>query len=312
MFSLNSAIGNTPLIELKNLTGISNIRIYAKLEFLNPGGSVKDRMVSYILNEYEKSGKLQRGGVIVENTSGNTGAALAMLAVPKGYRVILTMPDKVSREKQETLKALGAEVIVCPTSASPGSPEHYVQKARDIASTTDNAVMLNQYDNRLNVEAHYNSTGPEIWNTLRGNIDYFVAAGSTGGTISGVGKFLKEMDPKIKVVMPDPIGSIYYEYFNTGTYSQESISTYQVEGIGEDHIAKCMDFSIVDSMMQFTDDMAFSATRLLARKEGIFAGGSSGANIWGCLELMNSLEHPANIVTILPDSGVKYLSKIFS
>jgi len=304
-------IGNTPLVPLEKMFPEPGIRVFAKLEFFNPSGSIKDRIVRHIVAEAERSGELQPGGTIVENTSGNTGAAIAMIAAIKGYRAVLTMPDKVSAEKQAALKAYGAEIVVCPTEAPPDSDDHYVRKARAIAAETTGAFMINQYDNPKNADAHYLTTGPEIWRQLDGKVDYFVAAGSTGGTITGVGRYLKAQDPSVKVVMPDPVGSIYYTYFKTGQVDETEIGTYQVEGIGEDHIAKCMDFAVVDEMHRFTDDDAFSMVRELARTEGILAGGSSGANLWGCRTLARSLDGPANIVTVLPDTGLKYLSKIF-
>lgn len=305
-------VGNTPLVWLRHLFPQHGLTVLAKLEFLNPTGSIKDRIVRHIVNDAERSGVLQPGAVIVEHTSGNTGAAIAMIAAARGYRAVLTLPDKVSREKQDTLRAFGAELIVCPTSAEPGSPEHYVNRARKIASSIPGSFMLNQYDNHKNAESHYLGTGPEIWAQARGRIDYFVASGSTGGTVSGTGRYLKEQDPSIKVVMPDPKGSIYYRYFTSGKVDPSEIKTYEVEGIGEDHLAKCMDFSVVDEMMQFEDADAFRAASALAKSEGILAGGSAGANVWACLELAKRIEYPAVIVTVLPDSGLKYLSKIYS
>ena len=308
---LLDTIGNTPLVPLERLFPGSDVRVFAKLEFFNPTGSIKDRIVRHIVEDAERTGQLEPGGTIVENTSGNTGAAIAMIAAIKGYRAVLTMPDKVSKEKQAALTALGAEVVVCPTAAAPGTADHYVQRARDIAASTPGSFMVNQYDNPKNAEAHYLTTGPEIWRQTGGQVDYFVAAGSTGGTVTGVGRYLKEQNPDVKILMPDPVGSIYYTYFKTGRIDESEIGTYQVEGIGEDHIAKCMDFGVVDEMLQFSDDDAFATTRRLAASEGILAGGSSGANLFGCLKLAESLDGPANIVTVLPDTGLKYLSKIF-
>ncbi|MDA1101158.1 MAG: cysteine synthase family protein [Proteobacteria bacterium] len=308
---LLDTIGETPLVALEHLFAGKSAKVFAKLEYFNPTGSIKDRIVRHIIEDAERTGLLQPGGCIVENTSGNTGAAIAMVAAIKGYRAVLTMPDKVSREKQAALIALGAEIVVCPTNAMPGTAEHYVQRARDIAAATANSFMLNQYDNPKNAEAHYLTTGPEIWRQMDGKIDYFVACGSTGGTVSGVGRYLKEQNPHIKVLMPDPIGSIYYTYFTTGEIDESEIASYQVEGIGEDHIAQCMDFSVVDEMMQFNDDDAFGLTRQLAACEGILAGGSSGGNLFGCMKLAERLEQPANIVTVFPDTGLKYLSSIF-
>ena len=309
--NLLDTIGNTPLVSLENLFSKYRAKVFAKLEFFNPTSSIKDRIVHHIVADAEATGRLKPGGTIVENTSGNTGAAIAMIAALKGYRAVLTTPDKVSAEKQAALTALGAEIVVCPTDAAPGSADHYVQRARDIAAETPNSFMINQYDNLMNADAHYQSTGPEIWRQSGGAVDYFVASGSTGGTISGVGRYLKEQKSEVKVLMPDPIGSIYYTYFKTGRIDESEIGSYQVEGIGEDHIAKCMDFSVVDEMLQFTDDDAFAMTRRLAASEGILAGGSSGANLFGCMKLAERLDAPVNIVTVLPDSGLKYLSKIF-
>lgn len=309
---LLNKIGNTPLVKLQKINQHPNVAIYVKLEFFNPTGSIKDRIVKHIIEDAEATGLLKKGGTIVENTSGNTGAAVAMIAAIKGYRAILTMPDKVSIEKQDTLKALGAEIVVTPTAALPDSPDHYVNTAIKIAEETPNSFRVNQYDNPKNPEAHYLTTAAEIWEQTKGKITHFVASGSTGGTISGNGKFLKEQNKDIKVIMPDPVGSIYYDYFKTGEINMESNGTYHVEGVGEDHIAKAMDFSVVDDMYRFTDQDAFSVARLLAREEGIFGGGTGGANVWGALKLAETLTEPAVIVTVIPDSGLKYLSKFYN
>ncbi len=310
--TLFNTVGNTPLVKLNKINPAKNVEIYVKLEFFNPSGSVKDRIVKHIIDNAERNELLKPGGTIVENTSGNTGAAVAMIAAIKGYKAILTMPDKVSEEKQNALKAYGAEIVVTPTSALPNSPEHYVNTAIRIAEETPNSFRINQYDNLLNPEAHYLTTGPEIWEQTEGKVTHFVAAGSTGGTISGTAKFLKEQNPNIKVLMPDPVGSIYYDYFKTGKYDLSSACTYHVEGVGEDHIAKAMDFSLVDEMYKFTDQDAFSVARQLAKTEGIFGGGTGGANVWAALKLAETLTEPAVIVTIIPDSGVKYLSKLYN
>lgn len=309
---LLESIGNTPLVKLQKINPYQHIEIYVKLEFFNPGGSIKDRIVKHIIEDAEKTGLLKPGGTIVENTSGNTGAAVAMIAAIKGYKAILTMPDKVSKEKQDALKAFGAEIVVTPTSAPPDSPDHYVNTAKRIASETPNSFRVNQYDNPKNPEAHYQTTGPEIWEQTGGRVTHFVSGGSTGGTVSGVGRFLKEKNPAIKVIMPDPVGSIYYEYFKTGKVNVDGSCTYQVEGVGEDHLAEAMDFSLVDEMYQFTDDDAFSMARKLAREEGIFGSGTGGANVWAALKHADTLKEPAVIVTMIPDSGVKYLSKFYN
>lgn len=310
MKSLLDTIGNTPLVKLQNMVANPHATILAKLEYFSPSGSVKDRIVWHIIADAEKRGLLKPGGTLIENTSGNTGAAVAMIAALRGYKAILTMPDKVSKEKQNALKAYGAEIIVTPTAAPPDSPEHYVALAKRLAKETPGSFRIDQYDNPKNPEAHYLTTGKEIWEQCQGRVDYFVASGSTGGTVSGVAKYLKEKNPKVKVIMPDPVGSIYYDYFKTGKIHGGSC-TYQIEGIGEDHIAKAIDFSLIDDVIQITDEEAFRVTRELAKREGILAGGSSGANVWGALEIAKTLTKPAVIVTIIPDGGIKYLSKIF-
>ncbi len=310
--TLLDTIGKTPLVRLQRMSPNPMVTILVKLEYMNPSTSIKDRIVMHIIDEAERTGELKPGGTIVENTSGNTGAAVAMIAAIRGYRAILTMPDKVSIEKQNALKAYGATVVVCPTNAAPDAANHYVNTAKRIALETPNSFRIDQYENPKNPEAHYMTTAPEIWKDTGGNIDIFVASGSTGGTVSGVGKFLKEKNPKIKVVMPDPVGSIYYEYFKTKSISQAGSCTYQVEGIGEDHIANAMDFSIVDEMIQFTDHEAFSVARRLAKEEGILAGGSSGANVWAALVCASLATVPTTIVTMIPDSGIKYLSKFYN
>jgi cystathionine beta-synthase len=308
---LTDCIGNTPLVALKKLSPSSEVKILVKLEFMNPSGSIKDRIVFHIINDAEKRGLLKPAGTIIENTSGNTGAAVAMIAASRNYKAILTMPDKVSQEKQKALTAYGAEVVVCPTSAAADSPEHYVNMAKRLQEETPNSFRLDQYDNPLNPEAHYLTTGPEIWEQTAGQVDFFVASGSTGGTISGVGRYLKEKNPNLQIIMPDPIGSIYTDYFNTGVIPEGGNCNYQLEGIGEDHIAKAMDFSVVDQMMPVKDAAAFQMARKLSQMEGILAGGSSGANVWAAIEIAKTLTTPATIVTVLPDNGVKYLSKCF-
>lgn len=308
---LLNTIGNTPLVKLQKLSPNPLSEIFIKLEFFNPGASIKDRIVKHIIDDAEKTGALKKGGVIVEATSGNTGAAAAMIAAIKGYRCILTMPAKVSQEKQNALKAFGAEIIICPTESPHTSPQHYVNRAKEIASKTPGSFRIDQYDNLKNPEAHYLTTGPEIWDQMEGKIDYFVVASSTGGTISGAGRYLKERNPNLFILLPDPVGSIYAPYFKTKIVPKDAACTYYVEGIGEDHLAKAMDFSLVDNVLTVSDKDAFHMARRLAKEEGILAGGSTGMNVFACLELAKTLTKKSRIVTIAPDSGLKYLSKIF-
>ncbi len=310
--SILQTIGNTPLVKLEKINPFKHVTLLAKCEFDNPSGSIKDRIVNYIIADAEQKDLLRPGGSIVENTSGNTGAAVALLAAIKGYSAILTMPDKVSLEKQDTLRAYGAKLVITPTAAPPDSPEHYVNVAKRIAAETPNSFRIDQYDNPKNPEAHYVSTAPEIWQQTSGNIDIFIASGSTGGTVSGIGRFLKEKNPNISVVMPDPIGSIYYAYFKTGKIPKEGNCNYFVEGVGEDHIAKALDFSVLDDVIPFRCHDAFMTARRLAKEEGLLVGGSSGANVWAALKMAAEQDKPATIVTVLPDSGIKYLSKIYN
>jgi cystathionine beta-synthase/cysteine synthase A len=308
--TLLDAVGNTPLIELPRLFP-GPARVFAKLEYYNPTGSIKDRIARHIISKAEQSGQLKPGGTIVEGTSGNTGAALAAIASARGYRAILAMPSKVSTEKRDAARAYGAEVIVCP-SAPPDSPDHYMQKARTIAEATPGAIFINQYNNPWNVEAHYLTTGPEIWQQTQGDIDYFVASASTGGTVSGAGKYLKEQKPGMHVLMPDPIGSIYECYFRTGKIDPATRHPYQLEGVGKDILVECIDFDVIDEVMKLSDKDAFDAASALATQEGILGGGSAGANIWGCMALAQRIRTPKVIVTLIPDSGLKYISKFYN
>jgi cystathionine beta-synthase len=304
------AIGRTPLVKLNKLTGPNDATVYVKLEFLNPGGSIKDRMAVHIIDKAEKAGVLKPGGTIVENTSGNTGMGLALIAAVKGYKCIFTMPDKMSLEKINRLKALGAQVVVTPTNVAAEDPRSYYETAKRIARETPNSFYPNQYHTPDNIEAHYLTTGPEIYEQLDGKIDYFVSGLGTGGTMSGAGKFFKEKNKAIQNVGVDPIGSIYAGYFKTGKIGEAHV--YKVEGIGEDMVCGAMDFKVVDQVRQVDDRQCFVAARRLAREEGIFGGGSSGAAVHAALELAKEVGKGKVVVVVLPDGGSSYISKFYS
>ena len=307
---ISQLVGNTPLVKLRRVTQGIKALVLAKLEFLNPGGSVKDRMAFYMLKEAEKSGQLKPGGTIVEATSGNTGVAVAMYAAIRGYRAIFTIPDKMSKEKIDLLKAFGAEVIVTPTEVPPDSPQSYYEVAKRIHSETPHSYFVGQYQSLKNPEAHYKTTGPEIWEQTEGMIDYLVGGVGTGGTMSGACKFLKEKKPEIKTIAVDPVGSVFYDYFKTKKLIEPHV--YMVEGIGEDMLVETMQFDFIDDFVQVTDRDSFLMTRRLAREEGIFAGGSSGAALWATLQIARELDDHETVVVILPDTGARYLSKIYN
>lgn len=301
--SVLEKIGHTPLIKLSKIGRGLDVNLFVKVEYFNPGGSSKDRIALAMIEDAEKRGVLKPGSTIIEATAGNTGAGLAMVSAIKGYRCIFVMPDKMSEDKVNLLKAYGAEVVITPTSVAPDSPQSYNSVADRLAREIPNAFRPGQFTNPKNPEAHYFTTGPEIWNDLNGNVDVFVAGMGTGGTISGVGKFLKERNPKIVVVGADPEGSIL---------SGDTPKSYKVEGIGEDFIPLTFNRQVIDDMVRISDTEAFEVTRKLAREEGLLVGGSSGTAVAAALRYANRVPHGSNIVILLPDTGRNYLSKIFS
>lgn len=301
-------IGNTPLVRLNFITKDLKPNIFAKLEYLNPGGSMKDRIGLIMIEDAEKKGLLKKGGTIVEPTSGNTGVGLAMAATIKNYKVVFTMSEKMSKEKELVLRAYGAEVIRCPANVEINDPHHYINVAKRIAKKR-HAYFPNQYHNKANPLAHYKTTGPEIWKDTDGQITHFVAPVGTGGTISGTAKYLKEQNPKIKVIGADPEGSLLHHYFYR---TKGQAKPYMVEGPGEDFMPGALDMNTIDGMIVVKDKDSFKTARALVKKEGIFAGGSSGLAIFAALKIAKKLSNKAVIVVILPDSGRSYISKFYS
>jgi cystathionine beta-synthase len=308
--SILEAIGRTPLIRLSRVTAGIRTPVYGKAENLNPGSSVKDRIGLAMIEAAEREGRLKPGGTIVEATSGNTGVGLAMAAAVKGYRCIFTIPDKMSTEKIRLLRALGAEVIVVPTAVPNDHPEYYLNKARAIVEVTPGAIMADQHFNPANPEAHYRTTGPEIWEQTEGAVTHFVCSPGTGGTVSGVGRYLKEKNPKVKVIAGDPVGSIYKAYAET--HKKGEGFPYKVEGIGGDKIPTALHFDVIDEWIVVSDKDAFRMARRCTREEGLFVGGSAGLNVFSALEVARRVDDPkACVVTILCDSGERYLSKLY-
>ena len=305
-------IGNTPLIKLNKITSEIDALVLAKVEYFNPGNSVKDRMAVKMIEDAEKDGRLKPGGTIVEGTSGNTGMGLALAAIVKGYNLICVTTDKQSKEKVDILKAVGAEVIICPTNVEPDDPNSYYSTAKRIGAETKNAWYVNQYDNLSNKEAHYLSTGPEIWNQTDGKITHFIVGVGTGGTISGVAKYLKEKNNKIKIWGIDSYGSVFKKYHETGIFDKNEIYPYVTEGIGEDIIPANVDFDLIDHFEKVNDEDAAIYSRRLAREEGIFAGNSCGAAIKGVLQLKKHFKKNDVVVVLLHDSGSRYVKKIYN
>jgi cystathionine beta-synthase len=312
---ISQTISQTPLIYLHSLSVGSFVKVYAKCEMFNPSFSIKDRIVLNMIRALERSNKLKPNGTIVEASSGNTGSSVAMLAACFNYQAIITVPAKTSREKIAMMESFGATVIISPPGVTKSSPEHYVNQAKIIHGKMENAVFLNQYENPINPETHYKETASEIWLALKGKIDCVVVCSSSGGTVSGIGRYFKEKNPRIKVVMPDPVGSIYYHYFKDKVEDSSRYRAYQVEGIGKDYICGTIDFSVIDDVVRVSDEEAFSKARLLAKQEGILSGGSSGAALHVAMiyaEKFKLKNKRANIVVVLPDSGFKYLSTFYS
>jgi len=307
-------IGNTPLVKLNRVVSGLRGTVLAKLEFLNPGGSVKDRIGLAMIEDAEASGQLKPGGTIVEATSGNTGVGLAVAAAIKGYRCVFVMPDKMSEEKVRLLRAFGARVVITPTAVEPDDPRSYYSVSQRIVADTPNSILANQYHNPINPLVHYRTTGPEIWQQTAGQVKVLVAGMGTGGTVTGTGKYLKEQNPAVKVVGVDPVGSLLYDTWRLGRVPDEPfLKTYKIEGIGEDFLPSVLDLSVCDEVVQAGDKESFIVTRRLVREEGIFCGGSSGSAVAGLLKskFVRDLDHDEIAVAILPDSGSRYLSKVF-
>jgi len=303
-------VGWTPLVRLKRVAAGLRTPVYGKCEFMNPGGSLKDRIGEAIVSQAERDGRLREGGTLVEATSGNTGVALAMAAVARGYRCIFTMPDKMSQEKVKLLRAFGAEVVITPTAVPPDHPEHYLEKAKQIAEETPGAVLADQFYNPANPQVHYETTGPEIWEQTEGRVTHFLTGAGTGGTLTGVARYLKERNPEVRIVGVDPRGSVLAPYFHTGELPVGE--PYQVEGLGSDKIPGNLDLGVVDDYVTVTDKDAFRMARRLTREEGLFVGGSSGLIVHAALEVARTEDDPsALIVAMLCDWGEHYLTKLY-
>jgi cystathionine beta-synthase len=305
-------IGNTPLVRINNITKDVKGTVYAKVETFNPGNSIKDRMALKMIEDAEKDGRLKPGGTIIEGTSGNTGMGLAIAAIIKGYKCIFTTTDKQSKEKVDALRAFGADVIVCPTDVDPEDPRSYYSVSSRLEKEVPNSWKPNQYDNLSNAQAHYEQTGPEIWEQTEGKITHLVVGVGTGGTISGTGKFLKEKNPNIKIWGIDTYGSVFKKYKETGIFDKNEIYPYITEGIGEDFLPANVDFSIIDRFEKVTDKDAAMMTREITKKEGIFAGNSAGSAMAGLMQLKDELKEGDLVVVIFHDHGTRYLGKMFN
>jgi cystathionine beta-synthase len=305
-------IGNTPLVKLNKLTASLNGLFLAKVETTNPGNSAKDRMAVKMIEDAEKNGLIKPGGTIIEGTSGNTGMGLALTCIIKGYKLICVLSDKQSKEKMDILRAVGSEVIVCPTDVAPSDPRSYYSVSKRLAEETPNSWYANQYDNLSNREAHYESTGPEIWEQTEGKITHFVVGVGTGGTISGVGKFLKEKNPNIQIIGVDTYGSVFKKYHETGIFDENEIYSYITEGIGEDILPKNVDFSLIDHFEKVTDKDAAIMTRKIAKEEGIFVGNSAGSAVQGLIQMKDKFKEGDVVVVLFHDHGSRYVGKFFN
>jgi len=305
-------IGNTPLVKLNKMTKDIDALVLAKVESFNPGNSVKDRMALKMIDDAEANGSLKPGGTIIEGTSGNTGMGLALVAIIRGYKLICVISDKQSKEKMDILRAVGADVVVCPTNVEPEDPRSYYSVSKRLAEETENSWYVNQYDNLSNSISHYEQTGPEIWEQTDGKITHFVVGVGTGGTISGVGKFLKEKNPDIKIWGVDAYGSVFKKYHETGIFDKNEIYSYITEGIGEDILPKNVDFEVIDGFTKVTDKDAAVYTRKLAREEGIFVGNSAGSAIKGVLQLKEHFKPNDVVVVLFHDHGSRYVGKMFN
>jgi cystathionine beta-synthase len=305
-------IGNTPLVKLNKITESIEALVLAKMETFNPGNSTKDRMALKMIEDAEKQGLLKPGGTIIEGTSGNTGMGLALAAIVKGYKCIFVMADKQSKEKADILKGVGAEVVICPTAVEPEDPRSYYSVSKRLAEETPNSWYVNQYDNPSNALAHYETTGPEIWQQTDGKITHFVVGVGTGGTISGIGKYLKEQNPAIKIWGIDTYGSVFKKYHETGIFDEKEIYPYVTEGIGEDMLPKNVNFDIIDGFEKVTDKDAAVYQRKLAKEEGLFLGNSAGSAIKGLLQLKDKFTKDDVVVVLFHDHGTRYIGKMFN
>lgn len=307
---ISEAVGWTPMVRLGPTVDDFDCEVFAKIEFLNPMGSVKDRIARYMIEKAIADGRLRSGDLVVENSSGNTAMGLAMMSVLHDLRCTMVVRRQTSKEKLDCLRAMGIDLVLVDGNLPPEDPESYNRKAQEIVKSTPGAYFPDQHNNRENSEAHYHTTGPEIWRQMEGRIDYLVAGIGTGGTICGVARYLKEQDPDIRVIAVDPEGSVFFDHFHSGSHGEPE--AYLVEGLGDEEIIACPDFELIDDMYRVTDREAFRAARGLARREAILAGGSSGAALWGVRKLAATVDTPVRIATIFPDSGTRYMSTIYN